>query len=250
LLQNALQRSKTWVLSHGEYTQSVKEYNTLQKYLSDLLQGVPLPHILGQWDFFNRTFLVSPDVLIPRPETELLVEKAFYHARRFEHPSIIDVGTGSGAIAVTLAAELPTAKIFGIDLSMAALQIAQKNAHRLCEGRVNFVQTDLLISIEAKFDLICANLPYIPRQLLPTLSVAQWEPNLALDGGESGLEVIGELLKQAQTRLSPTGMILLETEASLGAETRAAAQAAFPNARHQLFQDLEGRDRIVEICQN
>lgn len=209
-----------------------------------------MPYILGHWDFFNRTFLVTPDVLIPRPETELLVEKALHYARRFEQPCIIDVGTGSGAIAVTLAAELPSAVVLGVDLSMTALRIAQVNANRLCAGRVNLIQTDLLTSISAEFDLICANLPYIPRQILSTLAVAQWEPHLALDGGESGLEAIEELLKQAQTRLSPSGVILLETEASLGAETLAAAQAAFPNAHHQLIQDLAGRDRIVEICQD
>jgi len=162
-------------------------------------------------------------------------------------PCIIDVGTGSGAIAISLASEIPGATVLGVDLSLAALRIAKINAQRLCPSRVTFVQGDLLMPFWRKFDLICANLPYIPRYTLPNLSVSQWEPKLALDGGETGLEVIYALLSQAQSRLSPTGVILLETEASLGVETLAAAQTVFPNAQQQLIQDLAGHDRLVEI---
>jgi release factor glutamine methyltransferase len=247
LLGHALDRPKSWILSHGDYSLTYIENHTLQTGLTQLLQGVPLPYVLGHWDFYGRTFQITPDVLIPRPETELLIEYALQHAGAFQQPRVIDVGTGSGVIAVTLAAECPEATVLGVDLSMAALRVAHANAQRLCPSRVSFFQADLLAPFSTQFDLVCANLPYIPQHELDCLSVSQTEPRLALDGGVSGLDVINALLTQAQTQLSPTGVILLEIHASLGAETLAAAQAAFPNAQHQLIRDLAGLDRIVVI---
>lgn len=247
LLKHALSQSKSWILIHDNYQLNSQENHTLQTSLNALLQGLPLPYVLGYWDFYGRTFQVTPDVLIPRPETELLVEKAIEFTQGFLKPFIIDVGTGSGAIAVSLAAELPGATILGVDLSINALRVAQVNTQRLCQSRIHLIQGDLLTPFSGPFDLICANLPYIPRNTLANLIVSRWEPRLALDGGETGLDTIRELLRQAQSRLSPSGVILLETESSLGAETLAAAQAAFPKAQHRLIQDLAGHDRLVEI---
>ena len=247
LLQHALHQPKTWVLSHGEFELNQDQQHKLHTYLQQCLQGVPLPYVLGRWVFFGRSFQVTPAVLIPRPETEGLVEIALEHAHSYLNPKIIDVGTGSGAIAVSLAAELPTATVLGVDLSMDALRVAQSNAQRLCPNRVHFLQGNLLAPFAAQFDLICANLPYIPRAILADLPVSHWEPRLALDGGKSGLDSIHHLLEQAQSRLSPNGVILLETESSLGAETLSAAQEAFPTAHHRLIPDLAGHDRIVEI---
>jgi release factor glutamine methyltransferase len=247
LLKHALNQPKSWILSHGDYQLSPHEDSTLQKSLNALLQGMPLPYVLGYWEFYGRTFHVTPDVLIPRPETERLVEKAIEFAQGFLKPCIIDVGTGSGAIAISLAAELPGATILGADLSISALRVAQTNAQHQCQLNIHFIQGDLLTPFSGPFDLICANLPYIPRNTLPNLAVSNWEPCLALDGGETGLDAIQQLLRQAQTRLSPSGVILLETDASLGHETLAAAQRAFPKAQHRLIQDLAGHDRLVEI---
>lgn len=247
LLAHTLNQSKSWVLSHSEYEPNTQEIDTLQRRLTQLLEGFPLPYILGEWDFFGRSFYVTPDVLIPRPETELLVEKALQQTQSLKKPWIVDVGTGSGIIAVSLAAELPGSTVLGVDLSLAALRLAQRNAQRLVQTKVSFLQSDLLAPLTGPFDLICANLPYIPRTTLETLPVSRWEPRLALDGGESGLDIILRLLKQAQTRLAAAGTILLETDSSLGVETLSAAQDAFPNARHQLIKDLAGHDRIVEI---
>jgi len=249
-LVNALNQTKSWILSHGDYRLSPQENTTLHANLERFLQGKPLPYILGHWDFYGRTYKITPDVLIPRPETELIIERAMLHLESLPQPSILDVGTGSGAIAVSLAAEMPTARVIGIDLSMGALQVARINAQRLCPSRIAFVQADLIMPFSMKFDLICANLPYIPRHTLSTLTVSRWEPSLALDGGETGLEVITALLNQAKTRLSQSGVILLETGASLGAETLAAAQSAFPEAQQQLIKDLAAHDRLVEICLN
>ena len=247
LLQHAINQPKSWILAHNDFELTTDQKQTLLSSVDEYLQGVPLPYILGHWDFFGRTFTITPHVLIPRPETELLVERAIDHARKIPNPLIADVGTGSGAIAVSLAAELPSAKIIAMDISRAALEVARKNAQQHQQTRIGFIQSDLMAPFQAKFDLICANLPYIPSKTLKSLPIADWEPHLALDGGKSGLDLIQCLLKQAGSRLSPSGVILLETEASLGQATLNTASDAFPAAQCQVIKDLAGHDRIVEI---
>jgi len=158
LAGHALNRSKSWMLSHGKYELNPDESQALQTSIDQFLQGVPLPYILGHWDFFGRTFAVTPAVLIPRPETELLVEKAIEIAGKNKYHRIVDVGTGSGAIAISLAASCPSAIIIALDLSFKALQVAKFNATVLNQTQVNFIQSDLLTPFEIKFDLICANL--------------------------------------------------------------------------------------------
>ncbi len=247
LLCKALSQPKSWIIAHGEHELSPDEIRILQHNLKQLLDGEPLPYVLGSWDFYGRSFNVTPDVLIPRPETELLVEKAIGHARKRTQPRIVDVGTGSGAIAVSLAAELPNARVVALDISRPALKIAQQNALRHHQVNISFIQSNLLEPCHAPFDLICANLPYIPSQALQSLTVARHEPRLALDGGPGGLDMIRALLQQAQTRLMPKGIILLEIEASLGRTALEAVRTAFPQAEPILHQDLAGRDRLIEI---
>jgi len=249
ILGHALNQPKSWLLAHSKYELNPDEQNTLQIATTQRLQGVPLPYILGQWDFYGRSFKVTPDVLIPRPETELLVDMAIHHTRHLDSPLIIDVGTGSGAIAVSLAAEIPTARIIALDLSWSALQIAWHNALQLDQPHINFVQSNLLAPFQTKFDLICANLPYIPTGTLETLDVANWEPYLALDGGARGVDAIQILLQQSVQQLAPHGIILLEIEATLGQTVLALAHQAFPNAKIELIRDLAGLDRIVLIQQ-
>jgi len=249
LLSQAIDQPKSWILAHGAYSLIQEETQTLQIYQTQLLEGVPLPYLLGYWEFYGRRFKITPDVLIPRPETEILVERAIQCVKDKPQPKIADVGTGSGAITVTLAAELPSALILATDISHPALKIALKNASKHTKSRIHFVQSNLLEPIHAQFDLICANLPYIPTKKLLNLNVAQHEPRLALDGGESGLTLIKELLDQTQTRLTPQGTLLLEIDASLGKETLALARSAFPGAQLHLHQDLAGKDRVVEIHQ-
>ncbi|MEA3325772.1 MAG: peptide chain release factor N(5)-glutamine methyltransferase [Chloroflexota bacterium] len=249
ILSHVLKKPKSWVLAHDEYELNQTETHDLQSKLKECLRGVPLPYILGHWEFYGKSFKVTPDVLIPRPETEYLVEKAIEHIHKLEDASVVDVGTGSGVIAISLAAECPSAKILALDLSIEALRVAQENAKRFNQTQIQFIQGDLLTPLNTQFDLIVANLPYIPARILENLNVAMWEPRLALDGGESGLVAIHNLLDQARYRLASPGVILLEIEASLGSACLAAAAAAFPKAQHQLHQDLAGRDRIIEIQQ-
>jgi len=249
LLSHALQQPKTWLLAHGEYEPTPDQIQSLQNLTDQYLKGVPLPYLLGEWEFFGRKFIVTPDVLIPRPETEHLVESALDYLQSIEAPLIVDVGTGSGVIAVSLAAERPSARVLAVDISKPALTIAQRNARRLGQPQVDFLQTNLLSSLHTKFNLICANLPYIPSETLATLEVARWEPRLALDGGISGLEDIRRLLIQARNRLTTPGAILLEIEASLGSESLSSAREFFPQANCSLRKDLADRDRIIKILQ-
>ena len=186
-------------------------------------------------------------MLIPRPETELLIERALTLAAGIGHPRIVDIGTGSGAIAVTLAAELPQASVIATDISGPALKIARQNAQRHLPKALPLVQANLLQPLSAPFNLICANLPYIPTRTMQDLPVAHWEPVLALDGGSSGLDLIKPLLHQSLCRIAQSGCILLEIESSLGAETLSLAKSVLPNAEIHLNQDLAGKDRLVEI---
>lgn len=246
LLSNALNQPKTWVLTHGEYVLTPTENQTLQLNVERLVQGVPLPYILGEWEFYGRQFEVSPAVLIPRPETELLVERAIQSAAPFDHPLIADVGCGSGIIGISLAAALPQARVIALDLSHSALVVARRNAIRH-QVSLDLLQSNLLQPLSGPFHLICANLPYIPTKTLYNLDVTRWEPRLALDGGSTGLAIIQRLLAQAQTRLTPGGILLLEIEATLGQKAKKIAETAFPNADIQLFSDLAGKDRLIKV---
>ncbi len=247
MISHSLNKPKSWVLSHGEYKLTPEEIQKLQNQFSNYLDGVPLPYLIGEWEFYGRKFKVTPDVLIPRPETELLVDLAVKYGQKKESLSIIDVGTGSGIIAVSLAAALPNAKVYAVDISMAALKIAKENARFHRQNKVNLIQANLIAPFRGNFDLICANLPYIPSLRLETLDVSRWEPHLALDGGSSGLELIERLLIQAKTNLSKDGAIVLEIEASLGVESLEVAHKIMPNAMKNLHKDLAGKDRVIEI---
>lgn len=247
MLAAALNRAKSWILAHSDTHPTSQETKKIQYLADQVAEGRPLPYALGEWAFYGRNFKVTPDVLIPRPETESLLERALDHASGLNKPNIIDVGTGSGAIAISLAAELRGAKITASDISRAALRIAHENAQRHGQPDIRFIQADLLATFDAQFNMICANLPYIPTSELQNLQVARWEPGEALDGGESGLEIISTLLHQSKERLAPQGVILLEIESSLGAASLSLAKKAFSEARVSLIQDLAGRDRIIEI---
>ncbi len=255
VIAHAMDKPRTWILAHPETCLSAPQLATVESAVTRLGAGEPLPYILGHWEFFGHDLTVTPDVLIPRPETELLVEKAIAWLQASpERRTIADVGTGSGAIALTLAMHVPSAYILATDISFAALEVAKLNANKFdVAKRIDFVQCDLLpphpdpLTTELHFDLICANLPYIPTKTLQELPIYGREPALALDGGEDGLVFIRRLLKIAPEWLAPNGLILLEIEASLGNAALSLAYDSFSEATIHLHQDLTGRDRLLEI---
>lgn len=188
-----------------------RELQPLREFVRKRGTGIPLQHLLGTVEFHKRVFSVDARALIPRPETELLMELLLREPLPAE-ARVLDVGTGSGVIALTLAGELPSAQVTAVDISTDALALARENAERVgLAGRVNFMQSDLFSGVEGAFDLIVANLPYIPGGDIPSLArEVKHDPALALDGGPVGTEIIDRLIAQAGTHLRPSGQLALE----------------------------------------
>jgi release factor glutamine methyltransferase len=268
LLANVLNQSRSWLAAHPESVLDREPAAAFEERIQRLERGEPLPYVLGEWEFFGLPFRVTSDVLIPRPETELLVEHAIAWLRKLNDAGrtlyVADVGTGSGCIAISLAVNVPEIQVTATDISSAALDVAHHNAQRnKVSEQINFVEADLIpddrpltidnqpssvIRRPSSFDLIVANLPYIPTDTLHRLPIFNREPTLALDGGAGdGLDIIRRLLAKATTRLAPGGMILLEIEASQGQSASVLAREVFPQASVKIYQDLVGHDRLVEI---
>lgn len=255
VLGHVLNRPRTWLLAHPGISPNENEFAQFEGLVRRLEQGEPLPYVLGHQEFFDLDFDLSPDVLIPRPETELLVERALTCVRGAPHRSTVaDVGTGSGCIAICLTVHAPNVRVLATDISRSALKVALGNARKHgVEPRIDFSECDLLppqsaaVAAPWHFDLVCANLPYIPTATLQGLTVFRGEPALALDGGQDGLDHIRRLLKLLPDRVAPGGCILLEIEATEGTAVTSLAQAAFSDASIRLHPDLAGHDRLVEI---
>jgi len=249
LLSHVLEQPQTWILAHSEAALSATQQAKLTALIARLKQGEPLPYLTGRQEFFGLSFEVSPAVLIPRPETELLVETALRWLRL--HPaadSVLDVGTGSGCIAISLAVHAPVLRVIATDLSAKALSIAQRNAevHHV-EARITCVQADLIPKDLGRFDLICANLPYVPTSKLAEVNSLPFEPILALDGGPDGLALIKRCLAYAPAHIRAPGMLLFEIEASTGNAAIALAHEAFPRSKVTLIPDLAGKERLLTI---
>lgn len=248
LLSHALQKPRPWLLAHPNQQLTPEQRSQLDALLERYVSGEALPYILGHWEFFGHDFAVSPAVLIPRPETELMVEQALHWLKSRPGSRVIDVGTGSGCIAVSLACSIPELQIIASDLSSAALKVARHNARRhQVENRIHLVQANLLSAFKGKFDLVCANLPYIPTETLAGLDVARREPLLALDGGPDGLQCLRPLLQQLPGRLSLSALALLEIEANQGAAVLSLARAVLPHAAVDVLPDLASRPRLLRI---
>ena len=249
LLAHVLGKPKTWLLAHPETHLTKAQANQMESLLCRLEAGEPLPYLLGKQEFFGLEFEVNPSVLIPRPETEFMVETALsWLAVQSGARKGVDVGTGSGCIAVSLVSNCPDLQMLATDISQEALDVAARNAQKHnTSDRILFERVDLLPDTIGKTDLICANLPYIPTAKLPDVNSLPWEPSLALDGGEHGLELIERLLARSVSILNTPGLILLETEETLGAQTVQLARRYFPAAEITLYQDLSKRDRLVSI---
>lgn len=214
--------------------------------------GEPVAYLVGHRDFYSQGFRVNSDVLIPRPETELLVVETLDALKQLNRPQplIVDVGTGSGCIAVAIASQAPQAKLIALDISPAALAIARENAaaYKL-EERIEFLQSDLLAGLPAAAvpDVIVSNPPYIGRSEVGTLAedVRKYEPELALFGGEQGDELTGRLIEQAAQRLAPGGWLIFETSPMLAARCleRVVATGRFDHS--QIKKDLARLDRAI-----
>jgi release factor glutamine methyltransferase len=252
-VMNVVRIPRQDLFARQEAEVSPQQERDLARLLERRLQREPLAYILGRREFYGINLLVNSNVLIPRPETESLVEHALFMALMgMDNPALViaDAGTGTGAIAINLALHLPRARIFAIDCSDASLDVASYNirGHNVAD-RVSLLKGDLLEPLPEPVDLIVANLPYLPTGRIPTLQPEiQWEPRLALDGGADGLDVIRRLLAQAAGgKLKQAGVILLELDPEQVPAVRELARQHFPEARTSVEQDLARRDRIFVI---
>jgi release factor glutamine methyltransferase len=250
LLAHVLKWERARIIGHTHDPLAAGPWAEYQVLVRRSARGEPLHYLTGEREFYGLSFLVTPDVLIPRPETEILVEKAVELAQtRAGVLRFVDVGTGSGCIAVSVAHQLPNACGWATDLSQHALAVARENARRLgVEGRLELVCSDLLECFPAQpsFDFILSNPPYIPDSEMADLprTVREHEPRAALDGGGSGLEIYRRLIPQAAARLAEGGCLLLEIGAGQAHEVgKLIRQAGL--ALTETIQDLQSIPRCL-----
>ncbi len=214
LLADALGKRRIDLYLEFDRTLSEKELVPLREKVRRRVDGEPLQYLLGSWDFFGRAFRTDQRALIPRPETEILVEIALkvIRAQPSSRNRLLDIGTGSGVLAITLALECSSLSVVGSDVSPLALNLARENAEEQgLERRIEWVESDLLKSVTGPFDFLVANLPYIPTAELPKLaSEVQRDPQIALDGGPDGLSVIRRLVQDAPNVLTGGAFVILE----------------------------------------
>ena len=252
LVMNVMRMARQSIFAEQEAEVSQQQQTAIDSFMERRFDREPLAYILGQREFYGITVMVTPAVLIPRPETEGLVEHALFMAlmgMESTELTIADVGTGSGAIAINLAIHLPAAKIFAVDVDDAVLDVASFNirAHGVPD-RVSLAIGDLMDAVPEPVDLIVANLPYIPTDRIPMLQLeVQKEPRLALDGGPDGLDLVRRLLIQAEDKLTKHGIILLELDPEQVPVVQELALKHFPDGSTSVEQDLAHLDRILAI---
>lgn len=254
LLGHVLTTTRAQLIVAAELSLSAEQVQRFAALWQRRLSREPVAYITGKQEFWSLDFQVTRDVLIPRPETERLIEVALTLVAELGSNKplrVLDIGTGSGAIAVSLATELPRAEMIATDVSMAALEVAQGNATlNGVADRITFLPGDLFAALGgdmAAFDLIVSNPPYIRRAEIATLKpeVSRWEPRGALDGGADGVDFYRRIAAQAWRFLTPSGALALEIGADMGGEVCALFNQAGRYRDVALFQDYAGRDRVV-----
>jgi release factor glutamine methyltransferase len=249
LLAHVVQSSRERLHSHPDRLLTVAQRAQLRRLTSRRAARVPVPYLVGEREFFGHMFRVTPAVLIPRPSSELLVELAIDWLKA--HPSarrVIDLGTGSAAVAISVAKAVPQVRIEARDVSARALRVAADNiAHHRLRRRITTVKANLLRGAKPA-DVILANLPYIPdalRRIRP--KELDYEPALALDGGKDGLDLIRTALAQAPAAVKPGGLVLFECDPAQTRRIVRLAHGHWPAAEVTVHKDLAGQDRVVRI---
>ncbi len=249
LLAFTLGKDKTFLYSHDDYELSDEEFIKFQDFLNRRAGREPFQYITGVQEFFRLDFTVTPDVLIPRPETELIVENSIEILREIEKPRFCEVGTGSGCISVSILHEVKTAAAVGLDISANALEIARKNADANgVSARFELRHSDVFSGLESeKFDLIVSNPPYISSEDFAVLQpeVRDYEPQIALTDGGGGLSIIEKIIAESAYYLTPDGFLLLEIGYNQAAEvSRMFAAEIWKNV--EILPDLQGISRTVK----
>ena len=252
-LMNVLRIPRQDIFSQQESEVTPQQEQALEEILARRQKREPLAYILGYKEFYGINLLVNPNVLIPRPETEFLVEHTLFMALMGMESAdlvIADIGTGTGAIAINLGIHLPSARVYAIDNFDPVLDVTSYNvrSHNVTD-RVTLLKGNLLEPLPEPVDVIVANLPYIPSDRIPTLQPEiQWEPQTALDGGNDGLDLIDQLLNQAaEGKLKPHGVIILEIDPEQFEPVKQLASQLFPESDITVEKDLAQMDRMLII---
>ena len=253
LIRQAFRWSATHQLSNLSKIAPTDQLPVLESLVERRINREPLSYITGKTEFFKRQFTVDERVLIPRPESEQLIVRAIDYVRKcgIENPRVADVGTGSGAIAISIALEMPSAEVFATDISSEALEVAHMNARRL-GAEVKFAQGNLLGPLQGKFDIIVSNPPYIKSHVIKSLEAEiTREPRIALDGGPDGIKVIAPLLEEIQRMLRPSySAAYVEIDPPIAEIVLKTTQAKFPYAEVSILTDLAGLIRCISIENN
>ena len=260
LLKNVILKDESLILAYPEFLLTKRQELKFKQWILKRKKNLPVCYIVGFIDFYGLRFKVNKDVLIPRPETEVLVEMILSSVitaqagiQKIKHLGsdlvISDIGTGSGAIGLSLAKNLPEAKIYLVDISSKALKVAKKNSKINNIQNVIFKKGNLLEPLSEKADIVVANLPYSPTEDLKglPLDITCHEPRLALDGGEDGMDVYRQFFNQVKNKLKTCGKIYLEIGENQGEKVKDLSLGVFPNANVLLKKDWAGLDRYVIV---
>lgn len=249
LLEFILKIDRNEIIKKQEQEVEKEEEKEYKKAIEKILQGNPLQYITKKQEFMKLTFYVDENVLIPQPDTEILVEEVLKIAKRENKEKILDMCTGSGCIGISLANGLENAKITMSDISKKALQIAEKNAkNNNIEEKIKIIESDLFKNIKEKFDIIVSNPPYIETKVIPTLSKqVQKEPILALDGGKDGLLFYRKLINEAPLFLKDEGYLCMEIGYNQKEKVIKLAKKEGIFSKIEQVKDLSGNDRVI-IC--
>jgi release factor glutamine methyltransferase len=246
LLRHALKISRVQLYQNLNQELKPKQEKTFRELIKRRLSGEPTAYITGHREFYGSDFYVDFNALIPRPESELLVERALALAQNRPISTIAEIGTGGGAIAISLALNLPQAKIYATDISAPALKVALFNCQKHgVLNRICLLQGDMLDPLPEPVDLIIANLPYVKEPELCCLT--DFEPRLALNGGADGLDKIHQLCRQVSYKLRPDGCLLLEIGQGQGRAVTTLLHSLFPSAKIEVIPDLGGIERVVSL---
>lgn len=249
LLRHTLKISQVQLYQDLNRELNLEQEKTFWDLVRRRLNGEPTAYITGHREFYGLDFYVDSNVLIPRPESELLVEKALTLAQHCQIFTVAEIGTGSGAIAISLALNLPQTRIYATDISTAALKVARFNCQKHgVLNRIWLLQGYMLDPLPEPVDLIIANLPYAKEPELPQLT--HFEPRLALDGGADGLEKIHQLCRQASSKLRPDGSLLMEIGEGQERAVTTLLCSLFPSAKVEVAPDLSGIERVVSLILN
>lgn len=251
LMSEITNLTRTEIMAHPEKILKTLELKKFKSLVKRRKAHESVWHIIGKVNFWGLDFFVNKNVLVPRPETEFLVEHVVNYvlAKNYQVNKILDMGTGSGTIAISLGAEFPEINFVAVDKSPQALVMARKNARYNKVKNIKFIKSDLFSNVAGKFDVICANLPYIPSPNIKSLAadVHHYEPRLALDGGERGVEIYERFFKNVGNHLSKKGVIFCEIGLNQGKEIKEIVKKYLPQSKCMISKDLAEIDRIAII---